>query len=585
MEAAATFGLTAAAPPKHFPVHGTHVRVAFVHVFAPSQRSFDDLGTPLHEVTFCVLDLETTGGSANLNAITEIGAVKMRGGRCLGTFETLVNPGVPIPPLITVLTGITEAMVFPAPTIGEILPSFREFLGDAVIVGHNVRFDIAFLDAALIGHGHESLSNHQRTDTLALARRLVRDETPNLKLSTLARHFRVATTPNHRAMADAQATAEVFHALLERATAFGVLGLDDLLAVPAMHTHPSAHKLGLTTDLPRSPGVYIFRDRNRQPLYVGKATNLRSRVRSYFSGDDRRKIPQLLRETVAIDHVVCSDPIEAAIREIRLIHAWQPRFNRQGKNTGKYAYVKVTKERFPRVVVTRKLSANDLAYLGPLPSTAMAHLVCEALETAVPIRRCATRIGARAALPVCANACTSAQLGVAACPCAGLVDEAEYAHHVQAIVEVMNGSDPTELFAPLEVRMRQLAASERFEEAAATRDRLAALSRALRRRNATEGVRHARRLVLERANGTVAEFRFGRMVIEAEPGRTPDDVLTNDFDPQHPPTPEEIDELLLVANFIGREAKRWNVRRVDGELASPLPRVETFEAARPRVSR
>src|SRR5437763_12615807 len=96
------------------------------------QRSFEELGTPLHEVTFCVLDLETTGGSPATHAITEIGAVKLRAGECLGRFETLVNPGVPIPPLITVLTGITEAMVIPAPSINEALPAFLEFLGDAV---------------------------------------------------------------------------------------------------------------------------------------------------------------------------------------------------------------------------------------------------------------------------------------------------------------------------------------------------------------------------------------------------------------------------------------------------------------------
>ncbi|HEX5615346.1 MAG TPA: exonuclease domain-containing protein, partial [Acidimicrobiia bacterium] len=112
------------------------------------QQSLDDLGTPLHEVTFVVVDLETTGAVAGSDAITEIGALKLRGGQLLGTFETLVNPGVPIPPMITVLTGITESMVIPAPRVREVLPAFLEFLGGAVIVGHNVRFDVSFLDAA-----------------------------------------------------------------------------------------------------------------------------------------------------------------------------------------------------------------------------------------------------------------------------------------------------------------------------------------------------------------------------------------------------------------------------------------------------
>src|SRR4029079_9710174 len=333
----------------------------------------------------------TTGASPRTEAITEVGALRLRGGELLGTFETLVNPGVPIPPMITVLTGITEAMVLPAPRIAEVLPSFLEFARDAVIVGHNIRFDCAFLDAALIAHGYQRLP-HRRVDTVALARRLVRDEIPNLRLHTLARHFRTTVEPVHRAYADAAATAEVLHALLERAAAFGVLGLDDLLALPSMRAHPSAAKLALTAKLPRLPGVYLFRDRGGRVLYVGKATNLRSRVRSYFSTDDRRKVPQLLRETTSIDHLVCRGPLEAAVREIRLIQAFQPRFNRQAKVWRKYAYVKLTNERFPRLAVTRVARDDGSTYLGPLPSTAVAHLICEAIESALPLRRCPRKL-------------------------------------------------------------------------------------------------------------------------------------------------------------------------------------------------
>jgi DNA polymerase-3 subunit epsilon len=112
------------------------------------QASFEDLGTPLHEVTFCVLDLETTGGSTADCFITEIGAVKVRGGEIIGTFQTLVDPGAAIPPSIVLLTGISQSMVIDAPQIETVLPTFAEFVGSAVIVGHNVRFDLGFLDAA-----------------------------------------------------------------------------------------------------------------------------------------------------------------------------------------------------------------------------------------------------------------------------------------------------------------------------------------------------------------------------------------------------------------------------------------------------
>ncbi|MBS1837525.1 MAG: hypothetical protein JST64_07490, partial [Actinobacteria bacterium] len=137
------------------------------------QQSLDDLGLPLVDTTFVVIDLETTGASPRTDAITEIGAVKVRGGEVLGTFGTLVDPGRSIPPTITVLTGITEAMVARAPRIGDVLPSLVEFLGDGVIVGHNVRFDVGFLRAALERDGRADLGS-PTVDTVALSRRLLR---------------------------------------------------------------------------------------------------------------------------------------------------------------------------------------------------------------------------------------------------------------------------------------------------------------------------------------------------------------------------------------------------------------------------
>ena len=129
-----------------------------------TQRSFDDLGTALHEVTFVVIDLETTGGSAADCAITEVGAVKLRGGECLGTYQTLVDPGCAIPPEITMITGITQAMVMRAPRMEAVMPSLLEFIGDAVVVGHNIRFDLGFLDAELARQGRPRLP-HRSIDT------------------------------------------------------------------------------------------------------------------------------------------------------------------------------------------------------------------------------------------------------------------------------------------------------------------------------------------------------------------------------------------------------------------------------------
>jgi DNA polymerase-3 subunit epsilon len=276
-----------------------------------------------------VLDLETTGGSPRDAAITEIGAVKYRAGVCEGELQTLVNPGSSIPAFIAGLTGITDGMVSPAPPIHAVLPSLLEFVGGAVVVGHNVRFDLAFLGAALAEHGYPPLGC-DALDTVALARRLMHDETPNLRLQTLAHHIRTERAPIHRALDDARATADLLHALLERAGTLGVLTLDDLLAVPAVARQHELAKLKLAARVPRRPGLLVFRDVRGRVLHVGRARDLRARVLDYFAGDDRQ-VSRLLRQTCAIEHVVCTDPLEAALRAVRLVAAHDPPFNRRPK--------------------------------------------------------------------------------------------------------------------------------------------------------------------------------------------------------------------------------------------------------------
>lgn len=331
-----------------------------------------------------MVDLETTGASANTCAITEVGAARYLGGKCIGTLQTLVNPGVPIPPEIVYLTGITETMVGPAPKISAVLPSLLEFIGDAVIVGHNVRFDLSFLNAALRANHYPTLSNRV-LDTCGLARRLVRQEVPNCKLGTLSAHFGFNNQPTHRALDDVKATADLLHLLFERAAGYGVLGLTDLAELPAINRHPQASKLCLTNNLPRSPGVYVFRDQSNNVIYVGKATNLRSRVRSYFSSDDRRKIGAMLEVLHRIDHIPCALTLEAEVLEIRLIQRFLPRFNRQAKLHTNYVYLRITGDGPSAKIVVSKVAGgvHDATYLGPFSSTSAARLGASALKTAI----------------------------------------------------------------------------------------------------------------------------------------------------------------------------------------------------------
>ena len=547
----------------------------------PIQRSLEDLGTPLADVTFCVVDLETTGLSPSECSITEIGAVRFRGGECLGTFQSLVDPGSAVPPSITVLTGITSAMLVDAPRIAEVLPSFLEFLGDAVVVGHNVRFDLSFLDAALGDTGRPRLSNRS-IDTCGLARRLIREEVPDCRLGTLATRLRLEHQPSHRALDDALATGDLLHLLIERAGSLGVTGLDDLLALPTMAGHPQADKLRMTDSLPRSPGVYLFRGRRGEVLYVGRATNLRARVRSYFSTDTRRKTGQMLRETARIDHLACGGTLEAAVLEIRLIHRNEPRFNRQGTTWRRYAYVKLSLgERFPRLSAARTLKDDGGLYIGPLASTSSARTVIDAIHSVLPLRRC----NGRAPHGPGAGPCVPAQLGLGTCPCSGEVDEDHYARIVARAVTGLT-TRPDLLIDPLADRMRALAAEERYEEAEEVRCLAAALAGALRRQNRLGRLRESGRLQVRSPGRGGAEFNDG-LLVQAW-GDEAVGHPTLEFPPasgERPvpgePIPRDIaDELNCVAAWLDSESHLLRLEHCDGTLAEPLARIPTFRPPR-----
>ncbi len=518
------------------------------------QRSFDDMGQPLSDVTFCVIDLETTGGNRAEDMITEVGAVKVRGGECLGTFQTLVNPGRAIPPKITMLTGLTDALVQPAPRIEAVLPSLLEFIGDAVIVGHNVGFDVAFIRRALERSDRPRLEG-TIIDTVALARRLVRDEVPNCRLGTLASRLRLDHQPSHRALDDALATTDLLHVLIERAAGLGVLGLDDLLALAKLAGHPQASKLKMTADLPRSPGVYMFCGHQGQVLYVGKASNLRQRVRSYFGSEDRRKIGPMLRETQGVRHLELPDPLTAEVVEQRLIARLLPRYNRRGTRADKYCYVRLDVDTpWPRLAVVKNPSAKGI-HLGPLPSRTMATMVVEAVLTAVPLRRCSERLGRSYVAPPDAPVCSAAQLGVAHCPCSGTADPDDYAQAVEVARRTLTG-DPAIVVDRLHDRMARLAAQQRFEEAGTVRDRLATLLGAIKRHRLVETLRAADRV----------EVTLGELTWIIEHARLVDVSRTGSvgralpIPPPDAPTAgaplarDTVDEALVLARFIEKRA-------------------------------
>lgn len=421
------------------------------------------------------MDLETTGGSPASSAITEVGAVKYRGGERIGVFQTFVDPRQPIPAFITHLTGITDEDVSGAPPIEAVVPALAEFLRDGVFVAHNASFDLGFVNAAFQRLDYEPITDPPIC-TARFARRVIRTEVPNVKLHTLAQYFRCRAQPSHRALDDAEACAEVLHGLLDRAGRMGILTLGDLHQATVARGQPNYSKIRLTDALPQAPGVYLFRNSAGQVLYIGKAKDLRQRVKSYFYGDGRKKIADLLQEMASVDGIVCEGELEALVLEARLIRHHEPKYNRQGKTWRRYAYLKIdTSEAWPRIKVVREVK-GDAVFLGPFPTSSRANRAKEALEDIFPIRRCTKAMGSSTRFSPCALA----DMGRCSAPCDGRVEPERYEGLIRGLVSSL--STPDELLGALEDRMYGLAADDRFEEAAEARDRLRAITDALARR-------------------------------------------------------------------------------------------------------
>jgi DNA polymerase III subunit epsilon len=428
----------------------------------------DPMADPtLRETTFVVVDLETTGGRATgsqCDQITEIGAVKVRGGEVLGELATLVDPGRDIPPQIVQLTGITSAMVRDAPTIDAVLPTFLEFTRGAVLVAHNAGFDIGFLRAAA-----------QRCDiawprppvlcTVKLARRvLTREEAPSVRLATLARLFRAATTPSHRALDDARATVDVLHALIERVGNQGVHTFADLRAYLPNVTATQRRKRVLAEHLPHRPGVYVFRGPAGEVLYIGTAVDLRRRVGQYFTGaDPRGRIKEMVTLATGVDHVECAHSLEAGVRELRLLAAHAPPYNRRSRFPHRWWWVVLTDEAFPRFSAVRWPRRADA--LGPFRSRADAADTAELLARFTGLRTCTKRL-ARSARHACP------EREISPCPAQQGRTAAEYADAPRRAAALIDGHDSTAL-EKIVARIGELAHRDRYETAARLRDHAA----------------------------------------------------------------------------------------------------------------
>lgn len=295
------------------------------------------VGCPVERLSFCVVDLETTGGSPGGSRITEIGAVRVQGLRPIARFSTLVDPGCPIPAVVTEITGIDDALVAGQPPIEVALERFAAFAGQDVIVAHNAPFDLRFLN-----YERRRLAGRYFTqpwlDTLALARRLLEGRVPRHDLGTLAAWADTRVRPNHRALPDAEATADLLVRLLDVARARGLGTLAELRDFVGDAATPYSHKTALAEDLPAAPGVFVLRGADGDPLHVGGGGNLRRDVRRFFNaaGSRGRAVTAAATAAESVEHEVHGSRLGVRLRTDELVRHLTPVTSRGGAGTGRY---------------------------------------------------------------------------------------------------------------------------------------------------------------------------------------------------------------------------------------------------------
>lgn len=276
---------------------------------------------------YAIVDIETTGSHAGSNGITEIAIVLHNGSEIEGRYETLINPGYPIPRYVSYLTGITNEMVASAPSFSDVCTAIYRLLKDRVFVAHNVNFDYSFIKHSF---GKCNINwSARRLCTMRLSR-TVFSGLPRYGLDALCDSLNIAISNRHRAGGDADATAILFDMILKKG------GPAALKAFMAKQSHeqllpPNLPKKHIS-DLPHQPGVYRFLDEKYNVIYVGKAVNIKQRVLSHFSGlDVGKKRQELLRNIYAISYQLCATELTASIVESVEIKKNWPRYNKNQK--------------------------------------------------------------------------------------------------------------------------------------------------------------------------------------------------------------------------------------------------------------
>ena len=424
---------------------------------------------PFEEAEYCVFDFETTGMSGRQDKVIEIGMVKIVNGKIADTFSSFINPGRPIPYFITKLTGITNADVENAPFFDEVFTRMKDFIGDAVLIAHNLSFDHSFLKHECANAELEFLPN-EAVCTLRLARKLY-PQFPSKSLGNLTKSLKIRHRNIHRGLGDSMATAKIllrmFPTLREEHNIDTVSDLVNFQNLPASTKPYRIIKKKLLDDfskIPNQPGVYFYKNTKDEIIYIGKAKSLKDRLNNYFSNNAIRKAKDIVRKASGLEFHTTNSELTALIAEAELIKTHYPKQNKMLKKYPRSYFLKLTiTHNYPSVEVTSNFDFDGNDYYGPYPNRETANILKEIVDKTFQIRECSLKEFNKG------KRCYLADIERCLAPCVEKDVVNHYKNELLNINEFLCGNNQSAVDRLL-TRMKELSAQQKFEEAAQIRD-------------------------------------------------------------------------------------------------------------------
>lgn len=421
------------------------------------------LTSKLEDITFAVLDVETTGLSPVECSIIEIGIHKVKNFRIIDSYSQLINPGCSIPFYITSLTGITNRDVEDAPLFEDIKDKILDFIDGCVIVGHNLQFDMGFIKAEL---GRCEIENFKPLQlcTLRLAKRIY-PELKSKSLGNVAYHLSLKNPEAHRASGDAKVTAQILIKMMQKLKFEGISELNELLNYQFNPNSKFSRKVenpGIMQSiqsLPKAPGIYYFLNSKKEIIYIGKAKSLKDRLKSYFASTAPAKTKRILKQAKELKMEQTNSELTALLLEAELIKTVDPKLNVQLKKYNSKYFLRIRKDiPFPKPEITNHLDFDGNDYFGVFLNKRAAARLLELIEKAFLLRECNDKELAKNRM------CILAEIDRCLAPCVNS-NFTEYNNEISKIYEFIFGKNQFVLNRLLE-KMKRYSDELKFEKSA-----------------------------------------------------------------------------------------------------------------------